>query len=81
MCIHQQKADVLKAGGYRFDYWYGTYVNRKLKVVVSVQFTDSRSVEELEASIAAVTPRLDWQFLFLEPPWEAAREELVAAYS
>jgi hypothetical protein len=81
MCIHQQKADVLKAGGYRFDYRYGTYVNRKLKVIVSLQFTDSRSAEELQACITEVAPRPEWQFLFLEQPWEAAREELVAAYS
>ncbi|HEV7715561.1 MAG TPA: hypothetical protein VGO53_08190 [Steroidobacteraceae bacterium] len=81
MCEHQKKADVLKTGGYRFDYGYCTYVNRRLKVIFSVEFTDSRSPEELEACIAEVAPRPEWQFFCLKPPLEATREELVAAYS
>lgn len=81
MCENQQKADTLRAGGYFFDYHHGTYVNKKLKVIFSIQFADSRSAEDLAACIGKVVPRTEWQFFCLRPPLPAARAELEAAYS
>ena len=81
MCEHQKRADLLDAGGYFFDYYYGTYVNRKLKAILSHEFTDSLSTGELETCIAAIGAQPEWQFFCLRPPLQAAREELEAAYT
>ena len=56
-------------------------MNKKLKAILSHEFTDSLSTEDLEARIAAIGPQPEWQFFCLRPPLQAAREELEAAYT
>ncbi|MEJ1966727.1 MAG: hypothetical protein WDO56_36360 [Gammaproteobacteria bacterium] len=75
-----KKADVLDDAGYLFDYIHGTYVNRSRKVIVSLQFTDDLSAEDLQARLAVARETADWQFLFLKPPSPYIRQKLVTDY-
>jgi hypothetical protein len=37
-----KKSDVLDAGGYVFDYYYGTYVNSRRRTLFSHKFVDAQ---------------------------------------
>jgi len=76
-----RKSDVLDAGGYVFDYYYGTYVNKPRKMLFSHQFVDAHSADELEAHIAKAVPDSKWQFFCLKEAAQSVREELETAYS
>jgi len=76
-----KKSDVLDAGGYVFDYYYGTYVNKSRRMLFSHQFVDAHSAEELESHIATAMPDSKWQFFCLKPPAPSVRQKLEAAYS
>ncbi len=76
-----RKSDVLDAGGYVFDYYYGTYVNKAHKILFSHMFVDAHSADELHARIARSIPSSEWQFFCLKPPHPSVREELEEAYA
>ncbi len=76
-----RKSDVLDAGGYVFDYYYGTYVNKPRKMLFSHWFVDAHSAEELEAHIAMAVPGTEWQFFCFNQPTPVFRKTLEAAYS
>jgi hypothetical protein len=80
MCEHHRKADALDAGGFIFDYWYGTYVNKADKMLFTHRVVDSLSAEQLEERIAAAKPTGDWQFFAFQQPWPELRAELEARY-
>jgi hypothetical protein len=73
--------DLLKAAGYRFECEFGTYFNRKMKVVFSAEFVDAHSVEEIGDCLKKIKPRKGWQFFSLQPLHRAVRKEIEAAYS
>ena len=75
------KWDLLKAAGYRGELQFGTYFNRQMKVVISAEFVDAHSVEEIDACLKKIKPRKEWQFFCLQPPTPAARKIVEAAFS
>jgi hypothetical protein len=81
MCEHKRKADALDAGGFIFDYWHGTYVNKAGKMLFTHYVVDSVTPEELEKRIAEAKPTGEWQFFAIEQPWPELRAKLVARYS
>jgi hypothetical protein len=80
MCEHHQKADALDAGGFIFDYWYGTYVNRASRMLFTHNVVGSLSAEELRKRIAEAKPIGEWQFFAVRQPWPELRAELEARY-
>jgi hypothetical protein len=81
MCEHRRKSDALDATGFVFDYYHGTYVNPKLKAIISYQYLDSLTAAEAESWLPKIGPSDEWQFFCLKPPHPAARKELELAYS
>jgi hypothetical protein len=80
MCELQRKSDALDAGGFIFDYWHGTYVNVKGKMLFTHQLVDSLSAGELEKRIAEAKPTGEWQFFAFKQPGPETRAILEARY-
>lgn len=80
MCDHHRKADALDAGGFVYDYWHGTYVNKAGRMLFTHRLVGSLSVEELEQRIAEAQPTGEWQYFAFEQPWPELRAELEARY-
>ena len=76
----KRKSDALDAGGFIFDYWHGTYVNKAGKMLFTHHVVDSLSAEELEARITEAKPTGEWQFFAFKQPWPELRAKLEARY-
>jgi hypothetical protein len=76
----ERKDQALDGGGFIFDYWHGTYVNKAGKMLFTHQLVDSLSAEELENRVARARPTGEWQFFAFEQPWPELRAELEARY-
>ena len=76
------KADVLDAGGYMFDYRYGTYVNVRRKTVFSHLFLNAHTAEEIEAHIARrAQENSGWEFFSLNPLHPSVFDKIIGVYS
>jgi hypothetical protein len=76
-----KKSDALDAGGFHFDYRFGTYVNIRGKMLFTHQLVDALNDDELALRVAMAVPTGEWQFFSFEQPSPDIREELVNAYS
>lgn len=76
-----KKADVLDDSRFFFDYWHASYVNKPKKMILSHQFVDAHTAEELEAILSKAAPTGEWQFFCLEPPSEYVRNKVLQRYA
>jgi hypothetical protein len=76
-----KKSEVLDAGGYFFDYWHASYVNRSRKALFSHLFVDAHSAEELEAIITKTEPSPEWRFFTTKPLSAYLRQKVLARYA
>jgi hypothetical protein len=76
-----KKSDALDAGGFHFDYRFGTYTNVRGKMLFTHQLVDALSEDELVARVAEATPTGEWQFFGFTQPGPSTRAKLLAAYS
>jgi len=76
----KEKADVLDAGGYRYDYVHFTYVNKSRKALFSHLFVNDHSAEELEACIINLIPKPVWQFFVRKPLHPSVRQYMETVY-
>lgn len=64
-----EKADLLASSGYQYDPISASYVNKLLRRVVSSQFIDTYSSEDLQKILETDVPiTKQWTFYFVEPP-------------
>jgi hypothetical protein len=76
-----KKSEVLDAGGFFFDYWHCTYVNRPQKMLFSHWYVEAHTAEELQEHIAHATPTGEWQFFCMSIPSDYVRNKVLERYA
>lgn len=72
------KEELLRDGEYWYNYLRMVYVNRKARKVLSVQWVEEHSEQELASEIARHNDTDDWQFCFNDEPSDYVRDVLSA---
>ncbi len=72
------KSKLLEDAGYVYSFDRMIYINRKAKKVLSVEFVEDNSPEQLQKCISENTHGGEWQFFFNSPPSETVKRELVS---
>jgi hypothetical protein len=70
------KEQILKDGGYRYNFDRELYVNRGLKKAFSVDFIEDHSEEVIEQLARDKSPSSNWHFFFNTKPSAAVEHEL-----
>ena len=64
----QIKGELLRDGGYHFNFEMDSYVHRKTRKVFSLEFVEDHDDAELKRCIQSPAPDSGWTFFFNEPP-------------
>lgn len=71
-----QKLEILRSGGYRYDFDRALYVNRKAKKAFSVEFIEDNSPDDLAQLVGGESFGSDWHFFFNTEPSSAVKQQL-----
>ena len=77
----QIKGELLREGGYHYNFEMMSYVNRKTRKVFSVEFVEENDDAEVERCIQSPATESGWTFFFNEPPSPTLRPLLEQTYN
>jgi hypothetical protein len=70
------KSEILEDAGYVYNFERLAYVNRQAKKVISIEFVEDNSEEEIKKRISEPNPSGKWLFIFNSEPSESVKREL-----
>lgn len=77
----QIKGELLREGGYHYNFEMMSYVNRKTRKVFSVEFVEDNDDAELKRCIQSPATESGWTFNFTERPSQTMRCLLEQTYN
>ncbi len=70
------KSQILREGGYAYNFDRMVYFNPRTKKVFSVEFVEDHSEDQLQSCLSEQTNGAEWRFYFNSPPPGAVKREL-----
>ena len=74
----ERKSALLAAVRFSYDFRRGIYVNRSKKEIVSLEFIDDHTPDEL-ADVISSSESDDWRFYFNAPPTDSLKHQILTA--
>jgi hypothetical protein len=79
--LDNAKQDVLRKAGLAYNFDLKSYVNRKTRLVISMEFAEANSLEEIRKVAEAPSVRTTWRIYFSRPPSDLVRAAIEEALS